>query len=176
MVLTTFEGLFSIQEELPLHLCRLIALVLPFLVYTINTKWINTLYFLIVTGTLQALITADLQYIHPHYSYYLYWIFHITLLWIPVFIIMYLKIYPNFKDLIRAFIATNVYMIATLIINKAIGSNYFYTNHKPPGGTLLDYLGPWPIYIFVVEGLGLVLFLIAYLPFVHKKENRHPTF
>jgi len=62
-------------------------------------------------------------------------------------------------------------MLITLLINFAIGSNYFYTRQKPPGGSLLDFFGPWPFYILVVEVLAMILFVLAYLPF-YKKENR----
>lgn len=175
MVITTIEGIFSIQHELPLHLCRLISIVLPVFIWSRNLKWINTLYFLIIVGTLQAVITADLQYTLPHYSYFIYWIFHVSLVWIPVYIIIRLQIVPSKKDMIRAFIVGNIYLLFTLIINFGIGSNYFYSRHKPPGGSLLDFFGPWPWYILVVEGLAMVLFILAYLPF-YKKENRQPTF
>ena len=175
MMCTSYEGIFSIQEELPLHLCRLIAMVLPVVIWLKNIKWLNTLYFLIIVGTLQAVITADLQYTMPHYSYFIYWIFHVSLVWIPVYIVLRLNITPSIRDMIRAFIAGNIYLLFTLIINFLIGSNYFYTRHKPPGGSLLDLFGPWPWYILVVEAVAIVLFILAYLPF-YKKENRQSTF
>ena len=175
MMCTSYEGIFSIQEELPLHLCRLIAKVLPVVIWLKNIKWLNTLYFLIIVGTLQAVITADLQYKMPHYSYFIYWIFHVSLVWIPVYIVLRLNITPSIRDMIRAFIAGNIYLFFTLIINFLIGSNYFYTRHKPPGGSLLDLFGPWPWYILVVEAVAIVLFILAYLPF-YKKENRQSTF
>lgn len=175
MLFTFKEGIFTIQEELPLHLCRLIALILPVFIWHRNAKWINVLYFLIIVGTLQAVITADLQYTIPHYSYFIYWIFHVSLVWIPIFIVWRLGITPSKKDMLRAFLVGNIYMVFTLMINFSIGSNYFYTRQKPPGGSLLDFFGPWPWYILVVEGLAVVLFILAYLPF-HKKENRQSTF
>ncbi|MBK8347542.1 MAG: TIGR02206 family membrane protein [Saprospiraceae bacterium] len=171
LLITWYEGIFTIQEELPLHLCRLVAISLPFFIWYRNIKWINTLYFLIMVGTLQAIITADLQFVFPHYSYLLYWVFHVTLVWVPVFIIINLGIKPDFNDFKRAFIIGNIYMLITLLINFAIGSNYFYTRQKPPGGSLLDFFGPWPFYILVVEVLAMILFVLAYLPF-YKKENR----
>jgi hypothetical integral membrane protein (TIGR02206 family) len=175
MCFTLYEDTFTIREELPLHLCRVIALVMPVFIWYKNFKWINTLYFLIMAGTLQAIITADLQYTLPHYSYFLYWIFHVTLIWIPLFIIINLKKVPVYKDMIRAFVAVNVFMVLTLIINFVLDSNYFFTRAKPQGESLLDYFGPWPIYIFVVELLMVFLFILVFIPF-YKKENRHPTF
>jgi hypothetical integral membrane protein (TIGR02206 family) len=172
---TSYEGSFSIKEELPLHLCRLIAMILPVFIWLKDSKWINTLYFLIIVGTLQAVVTADLQYTMPHYSYFIYWIFHVSLVWIPIFIIIRLRIFPDKQDMVRAFIYGNIYMLLTMIINFSIGSNYFYTRHKPPGGSLLDLFGPWPWYILVAEGLAVVLFILAYLPF-YKKENKPSIF
>jgi hypothetical integral membrane protein (TIGR02206 family) len=165
IIFTLYEGIFSIQEELPLHLCRIAALSMPFIIYFKNRKWINIFYFLIIVGTLQAIITADLEFSFPHYSYIIYWIFHVSLVWLPLAVIIFTGIVPRRKDMINAFVMGNIYMLCTLIINFSIGSNYFYTKQKPPGGSLLDLFGPWPIYIFVVEGLAVILFLLAYLPF-----------
>jgi hypothetical integral membrane protein (TIGR02206 family) len=165
IIFTLYEGIFSIQEELPLHLCRIAALSMPFFIYFKNRKWINIFYFLIIVGTLQAIITADLEFSFPHYSYIIYWIFHVSLVWLPLAVIIFTGIVPQRKDMINAFVIGNIYMLCTLIINFSIGSNYFYTKQKPPGGSLLDLFGPWPIYILVVEGLAVILFLLAYLPF-----------
>ena len=97
-----------------------------------------------------------------------------TLIWIPIFIIVHLQIIPSVQDLKRAFVIGNMYMILTLIINFSIGSNYFYTRHKPSGGSVLDYFGPWPVYIIVVEILAVFLFILAYIPF-YKQKNRKTT-
>jgi hypothetical integral membrane protein (TIGR02206 family) len=167
-IFTWYEGVFTVKEELPLHLCRISALTMPFLIYFRNKKWINIFYFLIMVGTFQAVITADLQYTFPHYSYIIYWVFHISLVWLPVAIIILTGIKPDKSSMIHAFLFGNIYMVLTLVVNFSIESNYFYTRHKPPGGSLLDFFGPWPIYLFVVEGIAIILFLLAYLPFKNR--------
>jgi len=56
-------------------------------------------------------------------------------------------------------------MLAVGIVNWAIGSNYLFIAHKPTTASLLDLLPPWPIYILVMEALGLTLCMLLYLPF-----------
>jgi len=59
-------------------------------------------------------------------------------------------------------------------LNSAIGSNFLFINHKPPTASLLDALPEWPIYILYMEGLGVVTFLILYIPFIIKDlRNRY---
>ena len=163
------DGTFTFREELPLHLCRLLALLYPFIIWYQAVKWINAFYFIVFAGILQAVLTPDLQYGPMHYSYFLYFTLHNVLLFMPFLTVFLLKYTPDFKGLKLAFISINVYMIFTMIINYLLGSNYFYTLRKPPGASLLDVMGPWPVYIITGEILALLLFILAWLPFRSKK-------
>jgi len=36
---------------------------------------------------------------------------------------------------------------------------------KPMGGSILDFLGPWPWYLLSLEFVGLLMLLLCYAPF-----------
>jgi hypothetical integral membrane protein (TIGR02206 family) len=66
-------------------------------------------------------------------------------------------------------------MVAIFFLNLAIGSNYMFVAHKPLTPSLIDVLGPWPWYILSLEAIGLVLFLLLYLPWViHDRKRSRP--
>lgn len=165
MVFTWIDGTFSIQEELPLHLCRTLGLMFPFIMYWKSKKWFGITYFFTIVGTLQALLTPDLPLSFPHHSYWTYWLLHTVLVFLPIYAIVVYKFRIGKRDFINAIIAGNVYLLITGVVNAFIGSNYFFTSHKPPFPTLLDMLGPWPWYIFAVEMFSIVMFVIVAIPF-----------
>jgi uncharacterized membrane protein YwaF len=59
-------------------------------------------------------------------------------------------------------------MVVVFFINSVIGSNYLMINGKPPTASILDLLPPWPIYIVYMEVLGVITFLLLYIPFIIK--------
>lgn len=41
--------------------------------------------------------------------------------------------------------------------NSLSGTNYLFVNRKPPGGSSLDLLGPWPWYLVAEVGVIVVV-------------------
>ena len=57
-----------------------------------------------------------------------------------------------------------------------LDANYFYLMAKPINPSVLDYFGPWPIYILVAELLVIGFFAIAMLPVILIKATaKTPT-
>ena len=166
-----FKGSYLIEEDLPIYLCRLMAWLLPVIILLENRKWIGIFYFWILAGTLQALITPDLAEGFPTYPYLRYWFLHAGLVVGILYYIIVFKVRITWKDFVNAVLYIQVYLVLIHLINMALKTNYSYTMHKPPGGSLLDVLGPWPLYILAGQGIMVILFTLLIFPFIIRKTK-----
>ena len=172
MAIIIYLGEFSYKEELPIHLCRFIALIAPIVMLTRNRFWLGILYFWIIVGTLNANITPDLQRGFPHYEYLIYFCLHSGLMVLPFYTVFVYRVDIKFRDFIITFLMTNVFFFSAHLINLILGSNYMYTMHKPPVASLFDVLGPWPWYMLTGQVLIVGLMLIVYIPFVIRRKRQ----
>jgi hypothetical integral membrane protein (TIGR02206 family) len=65
-------------------------------------------------------------------------------------------------------VGLNIYAAVIFPINMLLGTNFLYINGKPSTASLLDMLPGWPYYLIYMELIGIVIFLILYLPFIIK--------
>ena len=159
-----YKGNFNVQEDLPLHLCSFLALIIPVLSVTKKFVYYEIFFFLILAGTLQSVITPD-EYNYLNFPFFRYWFVHAGLVIFMFFATFIYKMRPTLKSVGKSFLGMQAYMLFMFILNYFLGSNYFYTNRKPDAATALDLFGDWPQYIFVVEILVIPFFMLIYLPF-----------
>lgn len=157
-------GQFDRTTDLPLDFCNLIALFAPLLLWQPSTLFHEIMYFWILAGTFQAVLTPYLYEGYPHHTFIKYWFVHGGLVVYIIYVTVTFKLYPDVGGLWRAFGWMQVYTVVMFGLNRLLGSNYFYIQRKPPTSSILDYFGPWPWYILVCEAIALLLFFIAYLP------------
>jgi len=159
-----YKGNFNPQEDLPLHLCSFLALVVPFLSVTKKFLYYEIFFFLILAGTLQSLITPD-ESNYLNFPFFRYWFVHAGLVIFMFYATFIYKMKPTLRSVGKSFLGMQIYMLLMFVLNYFLDSNYFYTNRKPNAATALDFFGDWPQYIFVVEVLVIPYFLLIYLPF-----------
>ena len=159
-----YKGNFNAQEDLPLHLCSFLALIIPILSLTKKFIYYEIFFFLILAGTLQSLITPD-EYNYLNFPFFRYWFVHAGLVIFMFFATFIYNMRPTLKSVGKSFLGMQAYMLFMFILNHFLGSNYFFTNRKPDAATALDLFGDWPQYIFVVEILVIPYFMLIYLPF-----------
>ncbi len=157
-------GRFSAVESLPLSICNLFSLIAPLLFWIPNQKRFEVIYYFVFSGTLQAIITPDPSSGYPSYSFFKYWIVHCGLIIIVTHYLVAFKLYPSVQGIWRAFLWLNLYLLCVFPVNWLLDANYFYLMHKPEVPSLLDFFGPWPIYLIVTEVLVMLFFAVSYLP------------
>jgi hypothetical integral membrane protein (TIGR02206 family) len=163
MVLDHFHRGLTMQDDLPLHLCRMLALIAPLVAWFNKEKITQIFIYIALAGTFNAMITADPGYGFPHYEYFIYWVYHGGILLVALFAWIVMKIKLSPRSGLLSFILINVFFALVHWVNVLLSSNYMYSRHKPQVSTLMDHLGEWPFYILWLEGIALVLVIMIYL-------------
>ncbi|WP_189360214.1 YwaF family protein [Algibacter mikhailovii] len=158
-------GTYSFTTDLPLYLCSLLGLIIPVFTYYKKYWMYELLLFWIIGGTLQGVLTPDIQEGFPSFDYFRYWTVHLGLLIIIFYATFVFDYRPKLKSVFKSFFAFQVYILMMVIINSVMNANYFYLNEKPVSASLLDYFGEWPMYVLVVQIIIIPYFLLIYLPF-----------
>jgi hypothetical integral membrane protein (TIGR02206 family) len=164
-ILILAAGSFDYKKDLPLQICHFANIFLLVVMRNRNEYWFRIFYFWVLAGTLQAVITPEIQADFPHYWFWRYWILHAG----PVVCIVYAayvyRLRPVSNSIIRSFLAFNIVLMVNGLINYFLNTNYAYLCNKPVVKSLFDYLGPWPWYILTAEVAAFILFTLVYAPY-----------
>jgi len=165
-------GTWKPQTMLPLNICSIFIWLTGFMLIFQNYTIYEFSYFLGIGGAIQYLITPDLGIFgFPHFRFFQAFISHGLVVTAAVYLTLVDGLRPTWKSLWHVLIVTNVYMLAVYFVNIGLGSDYLMRNAKPATPSLLDLLPPWPIYILYMELIGLLTFLVLYLPFAVKDRS-----
>jgi len=153
------RGTWSAEVNLPLQLTDAVTLA------SVAALWLpesgllaELVYFWALSASLQAVITPDLGYAFPDVLFFTYFATHSGAIAAACLIVFGMRRVPRPGAVGRVCAATAAFAALAAAATLVTGGNYMFLRRKPAHGSLLDYMGPWPVYIVAGAALGLVMF------------------
>lgn len=163
-------GDFSKQNALPIHLCDVAAFAGITALVTRSRLAAEICYFFGLTGTLQGLFTPALREDFPHARFVAFFLGHSAVVITAVYVVAGLRLTPGRHAPLRMLGWLLLYAGVVGGINALIGTNYGFLCQKAPSPSLMDLLGPWPLYIGSLVGVAAVVFTLLDLPFIRRRS------
>jgi hypothetical integral membrane protein (TIGR02206 family) len=171
---------WSVATALMLQMCGLSILLIPVMLFSakpgVRQFLFDILWFWGIGGAIQALIAPDLGTSgFPTYRYVSFFVSHGLIIACTALMAAGGGVRLTFRSLVRALVVTNLLLLPVYGIDQALrlippydAGNYFVLAYPPPTGSVVDvfaeWFGPSPRYVVGLELMGIVIFLLLYLP------------
>jgi hypothetical integral membrane protein (TIGR02206 family) len=166
------RGTWALDHNLPLHLTDVVTIVSVAALWTQRPRLVELTYFWALTASLQAVLTPNLTERTATIFVWTFFITHSGAIVAAIMLVAGRGIVPPAGAVWRVFGATLVVAAAAAIGNLATGGNYMFLREKPSTASLLDVMGPWPVYIAGAAVLALALFALLDLPLRRARARR----
>jgi hypothetical integral membrane protein (TIGR02206 family) len=153
-------------ELLPLQLCTMAVYLTAWMLISRAPRVYEVVYFWGLGGSTQALVTPDLAQGFPAPAYLLFFLGHGLVIVGVLYGAIVFRLRPYPASILRVIALTLAAAAAVFFVNLWLGTNFMYLMAKPPHPSLLDWFGPWPWYWLGLIGVGLITFLVLYVPFL----------
>jgi hypothetical integral membrane protein (TIGR02206 family) len=158
--------------NLPLQLCDATLWMSALACLTCWPRVVEFTYFGGLAGAGMAILTPDLWSPWPSYPAIYFFIAH-GLIVLAVSVLVFGRIAPLAPGAMwRAFGMLLGYTAVVGAVNAIAGTNFMYLCRKPKGASLLDSLGPWPVYLIAGAAVALALFWVLSL-FAQSRDRVH---
>jgi hypothetical integral membrane protein (TIGR02206 family) len=158
--------LFAWRQALPFQLCDWAMVTIIVALFTERRSWIELSYFWGIAGTFNAILTPNLEVGFPDIRFISFFVGHCGIVSGVIYLMIVRRFRPTPGSVWRTLAWSQVYLVATVLVDYLTGVNYGFLLHKPEAASILDYLSNtrW-LYIVELEGLALLFFALLYLPF-----------
>jgi hypothetical integral membrane protein (TIGR02206 family) len=163
------SGEWSLRRYLPLHLTDVVTIVSALALWSPRPLLFELTYFWGLTASLQATLTPDLGDGFPSVFYLTYFVTHGGVVVAAIFLAAGRRLVPRPGSVPRVFGITLALAVVAGVGDLITGGNYMFLRHKPGSASLLDLMGPWPLYILAGAALALVLFHLLDTPFRRRR-------
>lgn len=156
-----------LENILPLHLCDIAAMTAGFALLTKRPALCALTYFWGLAATLQALFTPALGIGFPAWPFFTFFIQHFAIvaaaLYLPV-VEGWRPKQPLWRSPLEVYGWSVAYLALALAANRLLETNFGFAARPPENPSLIDHLGPWPWYLFWMQGIAIGVFLLLALP------------
>jgi hypothetical integral membrane protein (TIGR02206 family) len=158
------RGTWSLDHNLPLHLTDVATIVSVCALWTGRPRLVELTYFWALTASLQAVLTPNLTASTATIFVVTFFVTHSGAIVAAILLVAGRRIIPAAGAVRRVFAATLLVAAAAGAGDLLTGGNYMFLRSKPSTASLLDVMGPWPVYILSAAVLALALFTLLDLP------------
>jgi hypothetical integral membrane protein (TIGR02206 family) len=168
MFLLYRKGWLGPGNEFPLNLCDWATVATVATLIYPNQRSFELAYFWALAGTLQGMITPDVQYDFPDVEFILFFVFHGGIIASVLYMTFGLGWRPTPASLPRVIVWSLFYAAVAGLFDWLLRTNYGFLRAKPPFASVFNFMPDWPWYIPVLIALGLLSTLVYYAPFFIK--------
>jgi hypothetical integral membrane protein (TIGR02206 family) len=159
-------GVAAWQKMLPMQLCDWAMVVIIVALWTGSRRWLEMAYFWGIGGTLQALITPNLQFGFPDLRFISFFVAHSGIIIGIIFLMLIYGFRPRPIGILRTIAWTEFYFIIAFTVDLLTGENYGFLLHKPEAASLLNVLSDSRLlYLIEFHLLAWIFFCALYVPF-----------
>jgi hypothetical integral membrane protein (TIGR02206 family) len=157
----------GLQWSVPLHLTDLATAAAAYALWS-QRQWAFALtYYWGLVLSVQALISPALQGPDfPGLQFFGFWAIHLLVVWAAIYLTWGRRMRPQWRSYRIVVMVTVVWAAITFTFNRAAGTNYGFLNGKPTTASLLDVMGPWPVYLLVAAALVFSVWALMTWPWV----------
>jgi hypothetical integral membrane protein (TIGR02206 family) len=173
----------ALDTSVPLQLCDVAELTAAYALWS-QRHWAFTLtYYWGLVLSSQALITPDVGTPEegapdfPHHLFVTFFTLHVLVVWAAIYLTWGRRMRPTWRSYRFAVVATLAWAAFTFTFNAITGTDYGYLNRKPPTASLLDVLGPWPVYLLTEVAIVLIVWALMTWPWerIRRRAGESPS-
>jgi hypothetical integral membrane protein (TIGR02206 family) len=162
----------TIEGSVPLRLTDLATVAAACALWS-QRHWPCALtYYWGLTLSTQALISPALTSPDfPNHEFLGFWSIHLLVVWAAIYLTWGRRMRPQWRSYWIAVLVTVLWAAVTFTFNSIAGTDYGFLNGKPHTASLLDVLGPWPVYLLSAATLILIVWALMTWPW--ERIGRH---